>query len=123
MSSAALFERLLRTRWFVRAPIPMFRHGFGWVFAGRFLMLEHTGRSSGLPRYAVLEVIDRPAPGSFRVVSGLGPRSQWLRNVLTEPRVRIWVGGRRAAPAVAEVRSPEETADLLGSYAHDHPAA
>jgi deazaflavin-dependent oxidoreductase (nitroreductase family) len=121
VNSAALFERALRIRWFVRLPIPMFRYGFGWLLAGRFLMLEHTGRASGLPRYAVLEVIDRPAPGSFRVVSGLGPRSQWLRNVLAEPQVRIWVGARRAVPAAARVRTAAETAEIFADYARDHP--
>ena len=39
--------RLLRTRWIVRAPIPLFRAGLGWLFGGRFVMAEHIGRKSG----------------------------------------------------------------------------
>jgi hypothetical protein len=41
-----------------RAPIPLLRHGFGRLLGPRFLLLEHLGRHSGLPRYVALEVVD-----------------------------------------------------------------
>jgi len=66
-------------------------------------MLEHRGRSCGLRRYAVLEVVDRPAPDIYVIVSGFGEASQWYRNLLADPHVRISVGWRRNADAVAKL--------------------
>jgi len=37
-------------RWLARFPIPLLRHGFGWVLGPRFLLLEHIGRHTGLAR-------------------------------------------------------------------------
>lgn len=85
-----------------RAPIPMFKAGLGPLFRGRFLLLEHRGRLSGKPRNVVLEVIDRPAAGTYRIVSGLGRSSQWFRNIEADPRVRITVGTKRRSSAPAE---------------------
>jgi len=84
-------------------------------------MLEHIGRTSGRRRYVVLEVIDRPAPGRYVVVSGFGERAQWFRNVLADPHVRIYVGGRRPTPARAQRLDAVTTAASLGRYAATHP--
>jgi len=47
-----------------RAPIRVYGAGYGFLFGARVLLLEHTGRVSGLPRYVVVEV---PAtPGASR---------------------------------------------------------
>ena len=54
-----LATRMLRTRWFVRAPIWLFRVRLGFLFGHRLLMLEHVGRKSGLARYVALEVVAR----------------------------------------------------------------
>lgn len=116
-------SRLLRTRWVVRAPVELYRLRLGWVLGSRLLMLEHRGRSSGRRRYVVLEVVDRPVPESWVVVAGFGERAQWLRNVRVEPRVRVWVGSRRAVPAIARELSAEERRIALGSYAARHPRA
>lgn len=120
--AANLASRILHTRGIVRAPIPLFEHGFGWLFGGRFLLLEHTGRKSGRPRTVVLEVIGHPAPETYRVVSGLGRSAQWFRNVVRHPQVRVTVGRRRNADATAEVLSPAAGAAALADYATAHPA-
>lgn len=67
--------RLLRSRTLTRAPIWIYRAGLGFVFGSRLLMLEHTGRKSGLPRQVVLEVVDHPAPDTYVVPSGFGERA------------------------------------------------
>jgi deazaflavin-dependent oxidoreductase (nitroreductase family) len=95
----------------------------GWMFGSRLLMLEHRGRSSGRRRYVVLEVVDRPAHESWVVVAGFGERAQWLRNVRVDPRVRVWLGARGAAPALARELSGDERKAALGSYAAHHPRA
>jgi hypothetical protein len=67
-------------------------------------MLEHTGRRTGLARRVVLEVVDHPSPNTYLVASGFGTRSQWLRNIETNPNIRVWVGRHRALPANAPCR-------------------
>lgn len=119
----ALGVRLLRTRWLVRAPIWLYRARIGAVLGSRLLMLEHTGRTSGRRRFAVLEVVGRPCAGTWVVVSGFGVRSQWFRNVEAEPRVRVQVGSRRPVPALARRLGPEAAAATLARYAHAHPRA
>ena len=55
-------------------------------------LLETTGRVSGLPRRT--PVGGRRAGGSFWLVSEFGERSQYIRNIQADPRVRVRVRGR-----------------------------
>jgi deazaflavin-dependent oxidoreductase (nitroreductase family) len=114
---------LLRVRWVVRAPIWVFRARLGAVFGRRLVMIEHIGRSSGLRRHVVLEVVDRPGPGSWVVVAGLGRRAQWFRNVEADPRVRVYRGSHAPVAALARRLGPGAVAVSLGRYADAHPRA
>lgn len=87
----------------------------------RMLLLEHIGRNTGARRYAVLEVIERPAPDEYVIVSGFAARSQWYRNVLAEPHVRVSVGRRRNVPAVAVPMSHDASKAALDRYAEHYP--
>ena len=113
--------RLLRTRWIVRAPVGLYRARLGFVLGPRLLMLEHTGRKSGARRHVVLEVVGHPRPGTYIVVSGFGERAQWFRNVRADPRVRVFAGSRRPAPATARLLSAKEAAAALAAYTARHP--
>ncbi|GJO31890.1 hypothetical protein NJB1507_41480 [Mycobacterium marinum] len=115
--------RLMRSRTLMRAPIWIYRARAGAVFGSRMLMLEHIGRKSGTPRNAVLEVVDHPAPDTYVIASGFGKNSQWYRNILANPRVRVYVGSHRAAPATARVLEQAEADQALASYRSHHPAA
>jgi deazaflavin-dependent oxidoreductase (nitroreductase family) len=108
-------------RWLLRAPIPLLRRA-GPLLGCRFLLLEHRGRHSGRCRYVVLEVVHRE-PGALVVISGYGPTAQWYRNIVAEPRVRIWCGGIRHAEANAVPLCAEHGTALLESYRHHHPLA
>jgi deazaflavin-dependent oxidoreductase (nitroreductase family) len=121
--SSALLARLLRNRRLVRAPIWLYRAHLGILFGHRMLMLEHIGRKSGAPRYAVLEVVDRPGPDQYVIVSGFGEKSQWYRNVVANPHVRVSVGLRRDVPATATSMTPEAVEETLDRYARHHPRA
>jgi len=104
--TAAWAARLLRTRWIVRAPVWLYRARLGLIFGSRLLMLEHTGRKTGIRRFAVLEAVDHPDPGTYIVAAGFGDRAQWLRNVRASPRVRVYAGARRPAAATARPLPP-----------------
>ncbi|MEU1985470.1 nitroreductase family deazaflavin-dependent oxidoreductase [Nocardia sp. NPDC019395] len=118
-----LGAKLLRTRWFVRAPIWAFRARLGFLFGGRLLLLEHTGRTSGKTRYVALESVDRPDPDTVIIASGFGETSQWYRNLLADPSCRVSVGTRHRASAVARPLDREETAEVLAGYRIRHPKA
>jgi deazaflavin-dependent oxidoreductase (nitroreductase family) len=121
--AAARAAALLKVRWFVRAPIWLYRARLGFLFGSRLLMLEHIGRTSGQRRYVVLEVIARPAADSFVVASGFGTRAQWYRNVVANQHVRIYVGSHRPATATATLLSSEKSTAALAAYASAHPRA
>ena len=107
----------------LRAPVLLFRLRLGWLFAGRLLMIEHVGRTSGRRYRTVLEVVrhDRQA-GSWVVASGWGASADWLRNIRKTPEVVLHVGLRRR-PARAVVLPEDVGARELCDYAHRHPRA
>ncbi|MEU0027848.1 nitroreductase/quinone reductase family protein [Streptomyces sp. NPDC006335] len=55
-------------------------------------VLETTGRTSGLPRRT--PVGGKRVGDSFWLVSEFGERSQYVRNIKADPRVRVRVRGR-----------------------------
>jgi len=55
-------------------------------------LLETTGRTSGLPRRT--PVGGRRVGDSFWLVSEFGERSQYVRNIKADPRVRVRLRGR-----------------------------
>jgi deazaflavin-dependent oxidoreductase (nitroreductase family) len=55
-------------------------------------LLETTGRTSGLPRRT--PVGGRRIGDSFWLVSEFGERSQYVRNILADPKVRVRIHGR-----------------------------
>ena len=121
--AAALAAGLLRVRWIVRAPVWLYRARLGLLCGSRLLMLEHTGRKTGIRRYVVLEAVDRPDPDTYIVAAGFGDRAQWVRNVRASPRVRVYAGSRRPAQATARPLTKEEKAAALTAYARAHPRA
>ncbi len=110
-------------RWFYRMPIWLYRLRLGWLMGDRAILLTHTGRKTGLPRHAVLEVIRHDEEEDvYFISSGFGPKSDWFRNVQKTPQVTVSVG-RRKYPALAVRLSKEEAGDEIVDYARRHPAA
>ena len=72
-------------------------------------------------RYAVLEVVERPAPDRYVIVSGFGARSQWYQNLLVKPQVHVSVGSRRGVPAVATPMSRDAVKAALARSAERYP--
>jgi deazaflavin-dependent oxidoreductase (nitroreductase family) len=73
---------------------PMVRVGLGSprIAPTGFIVLETRGRKTGRLRrnpLAATRIGRHVLVGTFR-----GDRSQWLRNLAAQPRVRYWLGGR-----------------------------
>ncbi len=104
----------------LRAPVHLYRWRAGWLLGHRFLLLIHTGRRSGRRRETVLEVVeyrsDRP---EAVVVSGFGPRADWLRNISANPNPEIIIGSQRFT-AVHRLLGNEEAAQVLARYERRH---
>ncbi len=111
------------TRFIVRMPIWLYRLRLGWLLGGRFLLLTHTGRKTGLPRRALLEVLHHDADSAtYFVVAGWGAKSQWFRNIQARPQVEVTVGRRRFG-ALAHTVSQAEAERVLETYARRHRIA
>lgn len=119
----AIGARLLRSRRLMRAPILIYQARAGALFGSRILMLEHIGRKSGALRYAVLEVVDHPAPDVYVVASGFGRKAQWFRNIEANPRVRVYVGSHAPRRATARVLDRAEADRTLAATRERHPGA
>ncbi|WP_249423817.1 nitroreductase family deazaflavin-dependent oxidoreductase [Nocardioides coralli] len=120
---AALGALVLRTPALARAPVPLYRHGLGWLLGPRLMMLEHRGRRTGEARYACLEVVERPEATRVVVASGLGERAQWYRNLRADPTCFVSVGRLRRRPATARVLGDAEASAVLERYREAHPRA
>ena len=72
----------------------------GNPYTGYIMVLTTVGRRSGLPRRTPVNY----AWGEHEVycLVGFGSRSDWYRNLLSNPNVRVWIG-RRAWAGRAEV--------------------
>lgn len=73
----------------------MWRLGLGpllslWpAVGGRYLVITHTGRKSGLPRRTPVNytLID----GEIYITAGFGQKADWVRNIRANPNVEIWL--------------------------------
>lgn len=106
-----------------RLPIALYKSGLGWVLGGRFLLLNHIGRKTGLPRQAVVEVVKHdPATDTYYIAAGFGEKTNWYQNLLKTPEIRIQVG-RRKLEVTAAVLPTEPGAEVFVEYAQKYKEA
>lgn len=71
-----------------------------------FVLLTVKGRRSGKPRRRPVRAVGDG--GTLYAVALMGERSDWLRNVRSNPRVRVKVGGRTQDATAREVNDADE---------------
>ena len=103
--------------WYLfRGPIWVYRLGLGWIFGKRVLLLTHNGRRTGLPRQAVLEVVEYRQDGPEVIVAnGFGRNSDWVRNIEARNGEQITVGSKHFA-ATHRFLSEEEAIRVIRDY-------
>lgn len=91
------------------------RLGFGRWFklwpqvSGNILVLRHTGRRSGQPRYQPLNYAR--VQGELYCVAAFGEASDWYRNLRANPATRVWLPGENWAGVVEDCSdSPQRIA-------------
>ena len=110
-------------RFFFRAPVWFYRLHLGWLLGSRFLLINHVGAKTGLPRRAVVEVIKKDrALDHYWIASGYGARAQWYKNLVKTPAVTIQVGAR-VLQVMARELDPEQRSELMVECVADHPTA
>ncbi len=110
-------------RFALRAPVLLYRIRLGCLLGGRFLLLKHTGRRSGLQRRTVLEVVRHDNESrSYIVCSGWGKASEWYKNLQQNPEAEIEVGCRRIKVGAIRLSQREAEEEMRG-YARRHPKA
>ena len=78
------------------APWLAYRLGLGWLLGHRVVLLEPRGRTTGRPVRTALQVVHWDAAARHVVVAaGSGPGTDWYRNVLAHPLVRVTIGRER----------------------------
>lgn len=110
-------------RWLLRFPVLLYRARLGWILGERFVHLTVRGRTTGLPREVVLEVLGPdPASGGLFIASAWGKRAQWFRNLEADPRAEVQVG-RRRFPGEVSVLDERAASQTLRNYALAHRLA
>lgn len=97
----------------------LYSSGLGWVVGWIILLLEHTGRRSGVRHATPLqyEIID----GLYYVGAARGTKADWYRNILVNPQVRVRVG-RLAFEGWAEpISEPAQVIAFLKYRFKRHP--
>jgi deazaflavin-dependent oxidoreductase (nitroreductase family) len=97
---------------------PGVRAGFGslWMLPFGLIVLETTGRKTGLPQRVPLLAA---MIGGHVVVSTVRvEQSQWLRNVLANPDVRYWLRGQELRGRAVVVMTGSDVPAALDDDAH-----
>lgn len=111
-------------RWLFRAPALLYRMQCGWLLGHRFMLLVHVGRRTGLRRRTVLEVVAYRAEGpEVVVVSGFGPKADWLRNLATTPDPEVFTGSQHFIATYRMLGVPEAVAVIAGYEARNRAMA
>jgi deazaflavin-dependent oxidoreductase (nitroreductase family) len=100
------------------SPLPLYRHGWGWLLGHRVLQLTHRGRQTGRLRRTVLEVMRYdPMTGEAVVMSGSGPTTHWLRNIQANEELEVSIG-RAFFAGTYRLLPAAEAIEVLADYEH-----
>lgn len=83
----------------MRAPRPLYRHGWGWLLGHTFLLITHQGRKTGKRRETVAMALTYDAGTREAVIfSAWGPNTEWIRNLRAHPPLQIQIGRETYVP-------------------------
>lgn len=107
-------------KWLFKMPVLQYKFGLGWMIGRYVLLLTTTGRKSGRLRHTALEYIYDEENDRYRIAAGWGGCTDWYRNLLQNPNVRVQVGERKF-DAVAAKALDEEMAGYMMHVSARHP--
>lgn len=102
-------------KYFFKMPIFMWKIGLGEFVGPYYLLITTRGRKSGKWRDTPLEFSRHKLTNEPVIISGWAYRSDWVKNLLADPRLQVRVG-RQRYNAIAIPLSLEECADTIEEY-------
>lgn len=86
-------------------------YGNGNRYAGWIMVIKHTGRKTGLTRYAPVNyaIVD----GDVYCTAGFGVKADWYRNIQAIPEVELWLPDGRWAGVAEDATDDPGAAELL----------
>jgi deazaflavin-dependent oxidoreductase (nitroreductase family) len=86
-------------------------YGNGNCYAGWIMVIKHTGRKTGLTRYAPVNyaIVD----GDVYCTAGFGVKADWYRNIMDIPEVELWLPDGRWAGVAQDATDDPQAAEIL----------
>src|SRR5262249_16946145 len=103
-------------------PLLLYQFGLHHLVSGQVLLLTTIGRKTATPRTTPVGYTFDAAMNTYYVVAGWKGKTNWYRNALARPPVRVGVGNS-SFEAVATRVDHNTVATLLAAYAHRNPFA
>jgi deazaflavin-dependent oxidoreductase (nitroreductase family) len=101
-------------RWLFRVPVWMFRLGLGG-FMPWWIMLTTVGRKSGIPRRAVVDIVQRDGDKIY-IVAGYGRHADWVRNLKANPSLKGQISWSKFDAEAVFLEEADKNAFLLDLY-------
>lgn len=102
-----------------KAPLQLWRLGFGPLMGQVMLVITHKGRKSGRPRHTMVEYYR--LRGRPYVFSGWGDKSQWTKNLLADPRCTIQTADGAEGATAVRVRNDAELWEVYHLFMEHDP--
>jgi deazaflavin-dependent oxidoreductase (nitroreductase family) len=93
--------------------------GLGPLVGRIILLLTTTGRRTGLERTTPLQYEE--VDGAYLIGSARGQQSDWYRNILADPHVKVRVKSLQFCGLAETVTAPDRIADFLQLRLERHP--
>ena len=104
-----------------RIPLPLYRHGWGWLLGHTFLLLTHAGRKTGKLYPAVAMVLRYDQDSHEAVIfSAWGQDTDWIRNIRVRPALQVQIGRESFTPQQRFLTQDESLAVVAG-FLRRHP--
>ena len=105
---------------FLRMTAILYRIGLGFILPKQ-MFLTTFGRKTGKPHRVVVDIVKHDKDiNVYFVNAGWGLRSDWFRNLIANPNVRVQVA-RRKFSGRAAVLPLKEAGDILVEFINQHP--
>lgn len=101
------FNKFMLTLW----RLGLARYGNPTRFGGAIMVIKHTGRKSGLTRYAPVNYFE--TDDFVYCTAGFGERTHWYRNILAIPEVELWLPQSRWMGIAEDVSDVDDRVGLL----------
>jgi deazaflavin-dependent oxidoreductase (nitroreductase family) len=108
-------------RYLFKIPILLFRLGLGGFIGSHFLLLTTTGRKTGKTRHTPLEFTFDEKTACYLVSAGWGGKTDWYKNALANPLVKVQVGWKKFEAEAVPVPH-REVAEQMMEIANRAPA-